>query len=45
MIKFLYKKDSEKTEISFHANFEVFISAVFGSTGLFEVIRQVLMNI
>ncbi|WIG44613.1 hypothetical protein [Bacillus toyonensis] len=42
MFKFSYKKDSDTTEMSFHVNFEVIISAVFGSTGLFEVIKQLL---
>ena len=42
MIKLFYKKDSDTTEISFQVNFEVIISAVFGSTGLFEVIKQLL---
>ncbi|HFT5904339.1 MULTISPECIES: hypothetical protein [Bacillus cereus group] len=42
MFKFFYKKDSDTTEISFHVNFEVVISAVFGSTGLFEVIKRLL---
>ncbi|MDA2550172.1 hypothetical protein [Bacillus cereus] len=42
MFKFFSKKDSDTTEISFHVNFEVVISAVFGSTGLFEFIKQLL---
>ncbi|MDZ4636139.1 hypothetical protein ORM80_15715 [Bacillus cereus] len=42
MFKFFYKKDSKTTEVSLHVNFEVVISAVFGSTGLFEVIKQLL---
>ncbi|WP_262984136.1 hypothetical protein [Bacillus wiedmannii] len=42
MFKFFYKTDLDTTEISFHVNFEVVISAVFGSTGLFEFIKQLL---
>ncbi|BCC48711.1 hypothetical protein bcgnr5378_52150 [Bacillus cereus] len=45
MFKFFYKKDSETTEISFHVNFEVIISAVVGSGTTFEVVKQLLMNL
>lgn len=42
MFKFSYKKDSDTTEMNLHVNFEVLISAVLGSTGLFEAIKQLL---
>ncbi|WP_257151620.1 hypothetical protein [Bacillus pseudomycoides] len=42
MFKFFYKKDSDTTEISFHVNFEMLISAVLGSTATFEFIKQLL---
>ncbi|HDR8030869.1 MULTISPECIES: hypothetical protein [Bacillus cereus group] len=45
MFKFFYKKDSDTTEMSFHVNFEVIISAVLGSSATFEVVKQLLMNI
>lgn len=45
MFKFFYKKDSDTTEMYFHVNFEVIISAVLGSGATFEAIKQLLMNI
>ncbi|MGE6403344.1 hypothetical protein [Bacillus cereus] len=42
MFKFSYKKDSDTTEINFHVNFDVIISAVLGSTTTFEAIKQLL---
>lgn len=42
MFKIFYKKDSDKTEIYFHCNFEVVISALMGSTATLEIFKQLL---
>ncbi|WP_181150782.1 hypothetical protein [Bacillus sp. MYb56] len=44
MFKFIFKKDADKTEVHLHVNFDVIISAVLGSTTMFELIQQLLLN-
>ncbi|MGE6504225.1 hypothetical protein ACQKF0_28795 [Bacillus wiedmannii] len=42
MLKFSYKKEPNKTELNVHFESDKIISVLFGSTTLFEIIKNML---